>query len=328
MKIRDSLILGDQMYSKLITSTHSIRRRGLSTNAAPGPAPGPSDPHAYCRDFVRKHDYDSFLNSYFYPRYAQNGYFAIKAFSTELAMVQDNVSNAMIGQMRMQFWRDAVKGISDGRPPKHPIALALDESSQTSKISAYHLKRIVDARDAEIQTSSFLTVDSLTSHAESTSSTVLYLLLSLLSLPSSTLSHAASHLGTAQTFATLLRALPFHAKHGRMAIPAEITAKHGVSQEDVFWHGPDARGIEDAVFEFATIAHDQLNTAREMLVNSEGSNGRVPGEAMPVFLAGVPVSNYLQRLEKAGFDAFDGKLQQRDGLLAWQMWLANYKKCF
>jgi hypothetical protein len=31
----------------------------------------------------------------------------------ELAMVQDNVSNAMIGKMRMQFWRDAVKGISD-----------------------------------------------------------------------------------------------------------------------------------------------------------------------------------------------------------------------
>jgi NADH dehydrogenase [ubiquinone] 1 alpha subcomplex assembly factor 6 len=30
-------------------------------------------------------------------------------------MVQDNVSNAMIGSMRMQFWRDAVKGINDVR---------------------------------------------------------------------------------------------------------------------------------------------------------------------------------------------------------------------
>jgi len=27
-------------------------------------------------------------------------------------MVSDNVSNSMIGKMRMQFWRDALKGIS------------------------------------------------------------------------------------------------------------------------------------------------------------------------------------------------------------------------
>jgi hypothetical protein len=28
-------------------------------------------------------------------------------------MVQDSVSNPTIGKMRMQFWRDAVKGITD-----------------------------------------------------------------------------------------------------------------------------------------------------------------------------------------------------------------------
>lgn len=33
----------------------------------------------------------------------------------ELAIVQDNVSNSMIGEMRMQFWRDAVKALADVR---------------------------------------------------------------------------------------------------------------------------------------------------------------------------------------------------------------------
>jgi NADH dehydrogenase [ubiquinone] 1 alpha subcomplex assembly factor 6 len=135
-----------------------------------------------------------------------------------------------------------------------------------------------------------VTTDSLISHSESTSSSLLYLLLSLLSLPSSTLSHAASHLGTAQTITTLLRALPFHAKNGRMIIPAEITAKHGVSQDDVFRNGPHAKGIEDAVFEFATLANDHLITAREMFKQEEGWNGKVPTEANPVFLAGVSAS--------------------------------------
>ena len=131
-----------------------------------------------------------------------------------------------------------------------------------------------------------ITTESLVAHAESTSSSMLYLLLSLLNLTSSTLSHAASHLGCAQTFSTLLRALPFHAKNGRMIIPAEITAKHGVSQEDVFRLGPQAGGIEDAVFEFATTGNDHLLTARDMF-KDEVMGGKVPTSAMPIFLAGV-----------------------------------------
>jgi NADH dehydrogenase [ubiquinone] 1 alpha subcomplex assembly factor 6 len=69
-----------------------------------------------------------------------------------------------------------------------------------------------------------------------------------------------------------------------MVIPAEITAKNGVSQEDVFRKGPAAKGIEDAVFDFATIANDNMITAREMFKE------RVPRDAMPVFGAGASVS--------------------------------------
>jgi NADH dehydrogenase [ubiquinone] 1 alpha subcomplex assembly factor 6 len=124
----------------------------------------------------------------------------------------------------------------------------------------------------------------MTSHAESTASTFLYLLLSLLNLPSATLSHAASHLGVAQSFTTLLRAFPFHASNGLMIIPAEITAKHGVNQQQVFTKGETSKALEDAVFEFATIANDHLITARDMF---QETGGMVPQEAMPVFAAAV-----------------------------------------
>uniref|UniRef100_A0A0W0F3I2 Uncharacterized protein n=1 Tax=Moniliophthora roreri TaxID=221103 RepID=A0A0W0F3I2_MONRR len=250
---------------------------------------GTVDPAQYCRDFVQKHDYESFLISHFYPKEFQGGYFALKAFSAELAMVQDAVTNSTIGAMRMQFWRDAVKSISEGRPPRHPIAMALHDTSQVANLPPYHLKRMIDARDAELQLPVHLTTDSLTAHAESTSSTTLYALLSMLSLHSETLSHAASHVGVAQTITTLLRALPFHARHGRMVIPADITSKHGVVQEEVFRNGGQAQGIDDAVFEFATLANDHLITARSMF-KEEGLEGKVPQQAMAVFLAGVPAS--------------------------------------
>ena len=43
-------------------------------------AGGTKDPNVYCRDFVRTHDYESYLISQFYPKEKRNGYFALKAF--------------------------------------------------------------------------------------------------------------------------------------------------------------------------------------------------------------------------------------------------------
>lgn len=71
-----------------------------------------------------------------------------------------------------------------------------------------------------------------------------------------------------------------------MVIPAEITSKHGMRQEELVRRGPEAKGVEDAVFEFATLANDHTITARSML-KEEGMGGKVPSDAMPVFLTGV-----------------------------------------
>ncbi|KAI0781990.1 Squalene/phytoene synthase [Abortiporus biennis] len=304
----------------------------MTTQLGSGQQGGLQDPAAYCKDLVLKKDYDAFTLSHFYPRDLQGAYFALRAFYVELSTVQEAVSNAVIGKMRMQFWRDAIKDISNGKPPHHPIALALYDAMQNHNLPAYHLKRIVDARvchmlsDAELHSPTHLTLESLTAHAESTSSTFLYLLLSLLSLSSSsTLSHAASHVGVSQSISTLLRALPFHAANGRMVIPAEITARHGVSQEEVFRKGGHAKGIDEAVFEFATVANDHLITAREMF---KESGGKVVQRARPVFMTAIPAALYLERLEKVNFDAFHPSLQLRTWRLPWRVYREYYNGRF
>jgi len=41
---------------------------------------GSDEYHAYCKDFVQKHDYEAYLVSQLYPIDKRDGYFAIKAF--------------------------------------------------------------------------------------------------------------------------------------------------------------------------------------------------------------------------------------------------------
>ncbi|KAF7299023.1 hypothetical protein MIND_00850600 [Mycena indigotica] len=309
----------------LLRSIRQPRLRAFSTNV---------DPAAYCEDFVRKHDYDSFLIGKFWSGPLQQPYFAIKAFSTELAMIQDSVSNATIGAMRIQFWRDAVRDIFAASslnpgsfPPRHPIALALHQATKAADLPAYYFKRIVDARDTELRSGTYQSSEGLVAHAESVASSVLYLLLALRGLGGSdTFAHAASHLGTAQTIATLVRGLPHHAANRQLPLPLDISARHGVKQEEVFRHGGDASGIDGAVYDVAVLANDHLLTARDMFKEELG--GKVPALAMPVFLAGVPVTSFLERLEKCNFDAFNKSLALRDWRVSWRIYRAAYHRTF
>jgi hypothetical protein len=57
------------------------RLRGMATGNSSVGVGGTSDANAYCRELVRKHDYEAYLCSYFYPTAAQPGYFALRAFN-------------------------------------------------------------------------------------------------------------------------------------------------------------------------------------------------------------------------------------------------------
>ena len=109
-----------------------------------------------------------------------------------------------------------------------------------------------------------------------------------------------------------------------MVVPAEITAKHGVSQEAVFRHGGEAKGMGDAVYAFATLGNEHLMMAREAFRGEDKEKTR----ALGVFLAGVPVSNVLARLEKANFNAFGGRLENREWRLAWLLWRGYHRGTF
>ena len=52
-----------------------------------------------------------------------------------------------------------------------------------------------------------------------------------------------------------------------------------ISQEEIFRKGP-VKGLEDAIFEIATLAHDHLLTARTFLQN-------IPNQALPALLSAV-----------------------------------------
>ncbi|CEJ02380.1 hypothetical protein RMCBS344292_16387 [Rhizopus microsporus] len=261
----------------------------------------------YCKDLTRQRDYDAYLCVPFFPAHQRNTQYALRAFNVELASIRENVSKPEIGKMRMQFWKDTLDKVYANNPPQQPIAIALAEALKTCKLSSIWMKRIITERTNNLD-DQFMTIKDMETYAENTHSSLLYLQLESVGVKDVNADHAISHIGKMIGIATFLRALPFHLSQRRLVLPAE----HNVSQENVF--RGEIEGLEDAVYDVATAAYDQLLTARSLLKS-------VPDSAFPVLLSAVPYVKYLESLEKVNFNPFDPLLQKRD----WKMPLILWK---
>ncbi|KAI8373541.1 Squalene/phytoene synthase [Choanephora cucurbitarum] len=214
--------------------------------------------------------------------------------------------------MRMQFWKDALDKIYAGHPPEQPIALAIAEALKSSKLSAMWMKRIISERMSNLDDHQFMTIKDMETYAENTQSSLLYLQLESLGIKDVNADHAISHIGKMIGISIFLRSLPFHISQKRLVLPAEITAKYNIVQENVF--RGEAEGMEDAIYDVATAAYDQLLTARSIM-------NQIPADAFPAFLSAVPHIKFLENLEKTNFNIYDAKLQKKD----WKLPITMYK---
>ncbi|GAA5953697.1 hypothetical protein JCM21900_001705 [Sporobolomyces salmonicolor] len=339
-----------------------MRATTLLRQAAPASAESYAKSLAYATDLVRRADHEAIYASYFYPAHVRPAYLALKAFNVELAGVQDQVSNQIVGRMRFQWWREAIKGVFEDRPLPHPLTSLLANLPQRSFLSQYHFTRLISAREAHFLNPTFTSLQDLADYSAGTQASLLYLLLqsTAAGMPGVeggllrharpfehvggehdatgpaggqkkeaddlTLDHAASHLAVAITISTLLRSVPHHAAKRVNVIPLEVAARHQLQEESLFRHGPGAEGLQDAVATLAGIAQAELRTARECF---EGTTG-VPKRAAPVFLSATPARSFLDRLSspKVDYNVFDGDLQRRYWKLPFQVWSDATKRHF
>lgn len=323
----------------------------------------------------RKGDYDAYLIRQFVPKSARDAYDALRTLNLELARLPETVSNPTIGRFRMQFWRDAVNNTFAGKPPREPISIvlhsaitALTERSQSgsAKSLKFWLLRLINTREQHMDNRPFPSLTALEEYAENTYSTLMYMTLAAIPVRSVHTDHLASHIGKACGIVATLRGIPILAappqpiqtrsgvdvgitRNPALLLPLDVMAQVGLREEDVFRKGPDAEGLQDAVFNVATRANDHLITAREMLKNLQA--GRDPGhdyehegESEHVYvedgngdqgpaqdihrgfgalLEAVPAAEYLSRLEAADFDPFKVKTSWK---LPWRIWQALNKE--
>lgn len=84
------------------------------TETSPGTAEPLAFAFSHCESLVREGDRDRYFATLFAPAAFRPHLFALAAFSLTIARVRDAVTNPIAGEIRLQWWRDALQGEARG----------------------------------------------------------------------------------------------------------------------------------------------------------------------------------------------------------------------
>jgi phytoene synthase len=255
------------------------------------------DPFEHCEALVREGDRDRFLATLFAPEKYRRALHALHAFSLELARVRDLAREPMPGEIRLQWWRDALLGTAAGDAAGHPVAAALREAVVRYRLPPAALSDMIDARSFDLYDEPMPTVAALESYGMRTAALPMELAARILrDGRDSGATDLIAHAGSAEAIARLLRTLPLHAARGQLYLPADLMQRHGAGADHVLARRvtPELRA---ALAELRLHARRHLDDARALLASA-------PDAIMPALLPLAMVRPLLKRMERSGYQAF------------------------
>jgi phytoene synthase len=267
--------------------------------------------YAYCEDLVRAADKDRFLASLFAPAEARRHLFALYAFNAEIARVRVVVRTPMAGEIRLQWWRDALQGEGHGEVRANPVADALIDTIAACRLSVEPLLALIEARSFDLYDDSMPSLDALYGYARKTSSSLIELAAVVLGGADPIADGLAGPAGIGSGIARLLQAFPVHVARGQLYLPLDVLTSHGVNLADV--------NARRATPQLRAALSDLRGRARFELDQVAAASNRLTVQARPAFLPVALARLLLDRLEARAADPF-APVEVSQWRRQWALW--------
>jgi phytoene synthase len=256
-----------------------------------------ADSYDHCEALLRAGDKDRFLTALFAPQKYRRALMALYAFNLEVARTRELAREPMPGEIRLQWWRDALGGAGRGDVGAHPVAAALRDVVVRYRLPPRMLAELIDARAFDLYDEPIASLADLERYAVQTSSVLIELAGRILcDGRDPAAGDLARHAGIAYAIAGLLRALPIHAARNQLYLPTELLNRYGVQANDVLG-GNDSTELRAVLAELRLRARHHLGVARGLL-------GHAPPEIMPALLPVTLVRPTLDRMERRSYRPF------------------------
>jgi phytoene synthase len=244
----------------------------------------------FAAEQLRAGDRVRYLATLVLPEPARAAVTALYAFNADIASVRDRAKEAAAGEIRLQWWHDALAGEGHGAVRANPLADALLDAIAEYGLPVPALLRLIDARRFDLYDDPMPDMATFEGYAGETTS-ALYQLGAMILNGGRPVEpgDAAGHLGVAHALIGHLRAFGFNASKGRIVLPRDVFAVCGVKEADIR-AGNGSENLSVALTRLAEIAADHLRKA-------DAAIGALPRELRAVFAPTALLRSQLKGLK-------------------------------
>jgi phytoene synthase len=288
---------------------------------------------------VKRDDPDRWLAGLFIPQKFRPAIFALYAFNLEIARVREIVSEPLLGEIRFQWWQEAIAGERASEAEANPVSAALLETIARYDLPKEMLTELIEARGFDLYDEPMLTIEALEAYADATSTGLFRLVLAVLEAeviekkPAKAKDLVKAHLrgknliggqsldvtghgGIAYALTGLLRALPWALAKGKIFVPLEILDRHGVDPETLL-AGKLTASTRNALADMRALAHGHLRAFWDQAKNiSEPEQFTF----MPLTLCEA----YIKQIEKKSYNPYETLVSLPQWRRQWILWRASH----
>lgn len=248
------------------------------------------------REQARLGEPDRYLAALLAPRSAQPGMLALAAALAEIGRIPATVSDPMIGEIRLQWWRDTIAGLAQGAASGHPVADAFGTAIRAHRLDLGMLHRLIDAHGLDLTGELYADEAALASGLADSEGIAFSLASQILAgqhLPA----NVAADAGLAYGLARTLGRLPERLHNGGFPVPLSLLGQHGVAPAM----------LAERPFAAATVAGvgDAVSSLQRRSVAALGKvRARLPELSLTQIQALAPlvmVEPYLRAQRRSGY---------------------------
>ena len=264
-----------------------------------------------CGKTVRTYDPDRFLLSLFGPANRREALWALYAFNHEIAKTREVVTETQLGLIRLQWWKDAIVDIYNGKlPPKNDVLEMLAMAIRENTLPQDLFDQLMYAREFDLEDRLPSSVEGMVKYAEFTSLPLMRLSITIAepgnAKPPS--DKAIRDIATAYALTGRLRSIPMHTRQGRSYLPAGRFAREKQSPDD---------NCAGKRLEALTPVVRQVVEVTETLSTDDGGNRWLR-------LNRTLLRMYLKQIKACGYDVFSPRLSVPPLARGIRLWIKSH----
>ncbi len=210
-------------------------------------------PDQYCQDKAANSGSSFYYSFRFLPQDKRRAITALYAFCREVDDVVDECSDAGVARTTLNWWRNEVGSIYDGRP-QHPVCIALVPIVKQFNLAQEHLLEIIDGMEMDLDQPRYADFKSLQLYCYRVASVVGLLAAEIFGYTDRQTLKYAHDLGIAFQLTNIIRDVGEDARRNRIYLPQDEMQQFGVTADDIL----NARETEN----FRKLMEFQIERAR------------------------------------------------------------------